>query len=206
MKFYVLFSVLAVVFGTTICFRLDVDDVKDGRIIGGSTAKPGQFPYQISLRGRREVNGTVVFRHRCGGSILSDRWVITAAHCTQREFTNTSNLVIVVAAHHIANDGVTYQLEEIINHQGYNNVTVQNDISVLKTSQPIQLGTTVQIIPLCPKHVGGEEKSIISGWGVEHVRLYFSQRFAERLNSFRFFFFLFLLSVFFFFWCTASRW
>lgn len=43
------------------------------RIVGGSNANNGQFPHQISLR--------IGESHICGGSIISQNYVVTAAHC-----------------------------------------------------------------------------------------------------------------------------
>lgn len=45
------------------------------RVLGGSNAKEGQFPYQVSIK----VHGS----HVCGGSIVSDYFVLTAAHCVE---------------------------------------------------------------------------------------------------------------------------
>jgi len=46
-----------------------------GRIIGGNTASAGQFPYQAAL----DRNG----RHACGGSIINNNHILTAAHCVE---------------------------------------------------------------------------------------------------------------------------
>merc|ERR1719300_382698 len=45
------------------------------QIVGGQPAKPGQFPWQVSLRDSYD-------EHTCGGSIISERFVLTADYCT----------------------------------------------------------------------------------------------------------------------------
>lgn len=50
-----------------------------GRVVGGNDAVRSQFPYQISLR--RDHS------HVCGGSIISNRYILTAAHCVVIEGT-----------------------------------------------------------------------------------------------------------------------
>lgn len=46
------------------------------RIVGGSQAATGQFPYQVSVR----VGG----KHSCGGALISQSFIVTAAHCVFR--------------------------------------------------------------------------------------------------------------------------
>lgn len=50
---------------------------KEADIIGGSESEPGQFPYMAGLL-INTLNGGEFF---CGGSILSTKFILTAAHC-----------------------------------------------------------------------------------------------------------------------------
>jgi len=51
--------------------------VDSSRIVGGSQAYQGEFPYQISL----QRNGGLSYSHSCGGSIYNNMTILNAAHC-----------------------------------------------------------------------------------------------------------------------------
>lgn len=148
------------------CLNLTAENVNGGRIIGGKTAKPSQFPYQVSLRQQRKEHSTLGwFGHRCGGSIISSRWIISAAHCTQDNYSNASNLAIAVGAHHVGNDGQIFLLERIVNHPAYDYILFRNDISLLRTIQRIQFNHGVRTISLRRQFVNEGVFSTVSGWG-----------------------------------------
>merc|ERR1712212_102185 len=68
------------------------------KIVGGTDAKPGEFPYQISF----QDNSFFIPFHFCGGSILNENWAITAGHCVAGEnMNNPQNLQISAGDHDI---------------------------------------------------------------------------------------------------------
>lgn len=165
MKFFALCAVLASTIGFSQCFQLDPHRVNviEDRILGGSTAKPGQLPYMVSLR-------NLTNSHACGGGLISNRWIVTAAHCCQGNFSNPDNLVAYVGAHHISNDGRMHRLDRINNHPSYNKTTKRGDISLLHTVDVVRFNDRVKPIPLGQQFVIGGKTSVVSGWGVYEVQ------------------------------------
>lgn len=95
----------------------------------------------------------------CGGSILSNRFVVTAAHC----FANGA-LVLVLVGTIDQTNGTTYAAN-VINHAEYSEFTNHNDIALVKTLKEFQFSDLVQPIPLRKTPVGSGAKALASGWG-----------------------------------------
>ena len=70
------------------------------RIVGGREASRGEFPHQVSLQ--------VYSRHFCGGAIISERWVLTAAHCVSR-----GSITVMAGKHNIHESEDTEQNVEV---------------------------------------------------------------------------------------------
>lgn len=53
-------------------------------IVGGQEALPNEFPFMVSMQ--YKAFGTDTYKHRCGGAVLNERWVVSASHCIEKYF------------------------------------------------------------------------------------------------------------------------
>lgn len=136
------------------------------RIINGQDAKEGQFPYVASLRSR-VING-----HLCGSSILSARFILSAAHCCQNQHADPKNVFAVVGGVRKSSGGVIVELEKITAHKGFDLKIGKYDVALIRTATDIIFTDLVQPIAL-PKANLPDDKSIrlfLTGWGRHKVR------------------------------------
>ncbi|OQV25899.1 Serine proteinase stubble [Hypsibius exemplaris] len=140
------------------------DSGRDARIVGGSEAKMGEFPWQVSLR---RIVG-LISSHRCGAALVHPRWVITAAHCASDIPTN--RMIVRIGEYDFRDANSTYphvdiRVAERVIHQKFNFLTFENDVALLRLAEPVKLGP--HIIPVCLapfKNYTGSYGTI-SGWG-----------------------------------------
>ena len=142
------------------------------RIVGGRRALPNEYPYQVALETERRSmwSSAATFRQFCGASVINDRWIVTAAHCLQRQNVNRLRGVIGTTNLRETNrSSVTF--ERMIIHEGYDSNSVRNDIGLLKTRQSIRAASKGNYVsPICLPRQGQQfsGQGVISGFG--HVR------------------------------------
>ncbi|XP_063218071.1 trypsin epsilon-like [Bacillus rossius redtenbacheri] len=98
------------------------------KILNGEPAKPGEYPFAVSL----EVAG----QHFCGGTVVSQYWVVSAAHCFPTP--NMRSLVQVRAGVTSQGRGGTlHHVDQVVSHPEYNEPSLyNNDIALLKVKEP----------------------------------------------------------------------
>jgi len=142
-------------------------------ILDGSETDINKYPWQVQLLKYGE--------HWCGGSLISNRWVLSAAHCmfTKNIHNNTRLLTtreinVVFGEHDFMNPSeskiISRGVEEIKVHPHYGDGrTFNNDFALLKLMEAVDFELHRNIRPIClpkdPKKTYEGENAIVSGWG-----------------------------------------
>jgi len=134
----------------------------DGRIIGGEEAPPHAFPYQISLRN--------LGSHICGGSIIDETHVITAAHCVEGALPALDS--VVAGAHHriLESGHQKRSVKTLEHHESWNNPQFNNDVAIITVTEPFDFSDpNVQPIAMfgsADAEIPAETICNSTGWGL----------------------------------------
>ncbi|UJR24855.1 hypothetical protein I4U23_006224 [Adineta vaga] len=139
------------------------------RISGGSQTPVDAFPWMISLK----FNFFNAFKTDCGGAILSDIFLLTAASCFQGVTTFTQYTTIRAGIHNIVNGNqITEQNRSVLHiivHPDYNPQDHTNDLALVRVAQPFDFNSSyVSNITLSNLTSLQNIDLIAIGWG--HVR------------------------------------
>ncbi|KAH0626590.1 hypothetical protein JD844_001664 [Phrynosoma platyrhinos] len=133
------------------------------RIIGGNNAKEGEWPWQVSIRQNRG--------HLCGGSLISNQWVVTAAHCFHGPLDPTQYKVNLgeYELTKPAPSMISASISQIIVYPYYAGAKVGADIALVKLNNSVKFSRT--ILPIClpnssdPDPFSPGMTCSVTGWG-----------------------------------------
>ena len=117
-------------------------------------------------------NGENTQNQGCGGTLISDRHVVTAAHCTNGQ--SHSNLKVVIGETTLAISDDTLRFVSAVavikQHPGYDPSTTANDICVLELVETVDLNLYPHIKPACLPYASTiadfiGQTAVVSGWG-----------------------------------------
>ncbi|XP_063919506.1 brachyurin-like [Zophobas morio] len=142
-------------------------DVKTPRIIGGHEVTPHSIPYSAFLELYSGNDGWY-----CGGSLISENYVVTSAHCTYST-QSPVEATIILGAHRpfdLEDSQVELVSTEITIHENYDNEEIVNDIAVIKLPTPVEFNNYIDPIAL-PSFSDADndyENALVtaSGWGL----------------------------------------
>lgn len=144
---------------------------RESRIWNGENATPGQAPYMIGILWY-EFETTVQPLNICGGAIINQWWVVTAAHCLDNNLTGIGRFEIVVGQHFVSigNRSGREQFRDIaleLWHPLYIGGASAYDIAIVRLDRPLEFNEFVQPIALPPQAARPPQSGSLSvfGWG-----------------------------------------
>uniref|UniRef100_G1Q790 pancreatic elastase II n=1 Tax=Myotis lucifugus TaxID=59463 RepID=G1Q790_MYOLU len=134
------------------------------RVVGGEDVRPNSWPWQVSLQ--FSYNGQ--WRHTCGGTLVAQNWVLTAAHC----ISSSRTYRVVVGRHSLSVDergSLAVKVSKIVVHKDWNSSQLSkgNDIAMLKLASPVPLSDKIQLgcLPPAGKILPNNYTCYVTGWG-----------------------------------------
>jgi len=147
---------------------------QNNRIVGGSEARQGAWPWAIIL-GRSRFGGG--FQVMCGGTLVDEDTIVTAAHCFDSVPGQQGPNMVRLGDHDITTTGdgatpVDISIARSIQHPGWNSNTLSDDIAIVKLSRPVTYSTNIRRACLPDSYKGQDLPSLlrnapptIIGWG-----------------------------------------
>lgn len=149
-------------------YKEEVGAPIDFQILNGIPTSPGEFPHMAALGFREGVSNNLEFK--CGGSLISEKYVITAAHCV--EGTQKPSIVRLGKTSLKDNEDMTQavdvEISRFISHPDYRGSQSSLDISLIVLKEEVEFSSYVR--PACLdidlQERGANVTMVATGWGV----------------------------------------
>ncbi|XP_048354930.1 complement factor D [Sphaerodactylus townsendi] len=132
-----------------------------GRILRGEETTPHQRPYMTSLQ--------VAGEHICGGFLISDQWVLSAAHCL--EDVGNETLQVLVGAHSLSEPERNKRLagvQELFPHPNSSAGNPHDDLLLIQLKEKVSINSDVQFLAFQrqDRDVPAGTPCEVAGWGI----------------------------------------
>uniref|UniRef100_A0A6G5A8T4 Putative trypsin-like serine protease n=1 Tax=Rhipicephalus microplus TaxID=6941 RepID=A0A6G5A8T4_RHIMP len=133
-------------------------------IVNGTEVKETQYPWMVYLSTHHPYG-----KHACGGTIITKRHVLTAAHCLWLKNAHVYKVIVSYGSVD-RRKGRKVEASKMLIHKGYSENRMLNDIALLEVKYPFKFRT--EVTPIClqmtPVPIGDKE-AVAAGWGSYYV-------------------------------------
>ncbi|XP_008314450.1 complement factor D [Cynoglossus semilaevis] len=133
-------------------------------IMGGGEAAPHSRPYMASIQ---KPEGEKMI-HECGGFVVADQWVMSAAHCLSDGINGRKIVLGVHSLSQVEDTKQTFDILEVHNHPSFQSYNFDNDIALIKLDRTYNSTEAVQAVQFL--RAGGSNPETdaeveTAGWG-----------------------------------------
>ncbi|XP_006079900.3 transmembrane protease serine 11D isoform X2 [Bubalus bubalis] len=137
--------------------RSDLINLSEDRIMGGTKAEEGDWPWQVSLQWSSS--------HHCGGALISNRYILSAAHCF-RSYSDPRQWIATFGTSTISplqRVGVS----SILIHDNYKPETHENDIALVQLDREVTFNRYIHTVclPEANQAISPGSTAYVTGWG-----------------------------------------
>lgn len=139
----------------------------ENRIVGGKETTIAEHPYIVSLQ-------LMGYNHKCGGSIISKNYVLTAAHCVTPYMSSYRKKMLKIRAGSsmVYKGGSIHNVDKLIVHEKFSinhHGAPDNDIALIKVKPSFKYGKNIQPISLHTTNenitISAGNETTVTGWG-----------------------------------------
>uniref|UniRef100_T1JB02 limulus clotting factor C n=1 Tax=Strigamia maritima TaxID=126957 RepID=T1JB02_STRMM len=138
------------------------------RVVGGAETEPNQYPWTVAIF--RRLPNSSRLQQICGGSLVNDRYVVTAGHCFRNR--TEKDIVIGLSEHNITapikTSAIKVAASQIITNPswGVSFAKSDGDIAIVKLSRSITYSAEMRPVCLSPTGLSFEGvTATVAGWG-----------------------------------------